>query len=188
MNDIAIIGPQGAGKTTLAMNLVEHRNYVRIGIADAVKEIAAVRYPGLQKGSLYDVTRNDKTWIATGRELLQWIGAAMRQVDQDFWLGLWREKYEGAKMMGRSVVVDDLRLIREVDYLRKVNPGIKIVQLNAAVEKRMWRVIGGLEGVKDVTEQEWDKVRYDLSLDTTVINGDQTFHRLHEWMTGGDEL
>lgn len=187
MTDIAIIGPQGSGKTTLAMNLVEHRNYVRIGIADAVKEIAAKRYPGLQKGTLHDVQRDGKLWIATGRELLQWIGAAMREVDQDFWLGLWREKYEGAKMMGRSVVVDDLRLIREVDYLREVNSGIKIVQLNADVRKRMWRVAGGLGGVKDVTEQEWNKVRFDLSLDTTELDSTQTFHRLHEWMTGGDE-
>ena len=187
MTDIAIIGPQGSGKTTLAMNLVEHRNYVRIGIADAVKEIAAKRYPGLQKGSLFDVQRDGKLWIATGRELLQWIGAAMREVDQDFWLGMWREKYEGAKMMGRSVVVDDLRLTREVDYLRNLDRGFKIVQVTADIGKRDWRVAGGVSGTKDVTEQEWDKVRFDLSLDTTNIDATQTFHRLHEWMTGGDE-
>ena len=187
MSDIAIIGPQGSGKTTLAMNLVEHRGYVRIGIADAVKEIALQRYPGLQKGSLFDVIRNEKLWIATGRELLQGIGKALREVDQDYWLGLWRNKYEGAKMMGRSVVVDDLRLIREVDYLRSLEKGFKIVQVTADIGKRDWRVAGGVSGTKDVTEQEWDKVRFDLSLDTTNIDSDQTFRRLHEWMTGGDE-
>jgi hypothetical protein len=91
-------------------------------------------------------------------------------------------------MMGRSVVVDDLRLIREVDYLRKLESGFKIVQVTADIRKRDWRVAGGVSGANDVTEQEWDKVRFDLSLDTTNIDSDQTFLRLHEWMTGGDEL
>jgi hypothetical protein len=187
MTDIAIIGPQGSGKTTLALNLVEHRNYVRIGIADAVKEIANQFYPGIQKGNLFDTTRNGKFWLAQGRELYQDIGAAIRTVDEDAWLKLWLRKYEGAKMMGRSVVVDDLRLVREVDFLRALNRNFKIVQLNADAAKRNWRVRGGVIRPKDITEQEWNKVSFDLSLDTTHLDANQTFVRLHEWMTGEEE-
>lgn len=188
MTDIALIGPQGAGKTTLALNLVEHRRYVRIGIADAVKAIALDCYPGIQKGTLHNTWRDGKIWIAQGRELMQDIGAALREVDQDFWMKLWQNKYEGAKLMGRSVVCDDLRLVHEIDFIRKLGTGMKIVKLEANKSKRALRVQGGLIRSHDVTEQEWKNASYDLSLDTTDSDAQETFRALHEWMTGGDEL
>jgi hypothetical protein len=86
------------------------------------------------------------------------------------------------------VVCDDLRLVHEIDFIKNLGTGMKVVKLEAAKSTRAFRVQGGLIRSHDVTEQEWKHAPYDLSLDTTESDAQETFRALHEWMTGGDEL
>ena len=55
---VALIGPQGAGKTTLAELLVEHRGYRRHGIADGIRRVLQMAYrDGVSKGETIDLQR-----------------------------------------------------------------------------------------------------------------------------------
>jgi len=54
---VAILGPQGAGKSSIAALFGEHRGYQRHGIADAIKHLANSLYPGVGKDDLVTVYR-----------------------------------------------------------------------------------------------------------------------------------
>ena len=57
MRSLAILGPQGSGKSTIASLFVEHRGYQRHGIADSIKHIAAMAYYDLGKNETLTVPR-----------------------------------------------------------------------------------------------------------------------------------
>ena len=128
---VAILGPQGAGKSSIAALFGEHRGYQRHGIADAIKHLANLAYRQLGKDETLTVDRYSGLTVITGRELLQDIGAALREVDRKFWLRVWRQDYFEIQRLGYGVVIDDVRLPEEVDYLRMVDPQIFVVRLTA---------------------------------------------------------
>jgi hypothetical protein len=101
---IAIGGRMQAGKTTCADHLVARYDYVRYALADPIKEIARAEFG-------WDGRKDVR-----GRRLLQELGTAGRNYDADLWLRRFDQRF-GARDT-RPVVVDDLRLRREVDYLR----------------------------------------------------------------------
>ena len=151
MRSLAILGPQGSGKSTIASLFVEHRGYQRHGIADAIKHIAGMAYSDLGKSEIITVDRHFGKTTLSGRELLQDLGAALRGVDSHFWLRVWRRDYFELQRLGYGVVVDDVRLDAEVQYLRTVDPSIFIVRLTASEEVRRERMGGergevGVEG------------------------------------------
>ena len=153
MRSLAILGPQGSGKSTIASLFVEHREYRRHGIADAIKHIAAMAYYDLGKSEIITVDRHFGKTTLSGRELLQDLGAALRGVDSHFWLRVWRRDYFELQRLGYGVVVDDVRLDAEVQYLRMVDPSILIVRLTASEEVRRERMGGVLLGAADITPQ-----------------------------------
>jgi dephospho-CoA kinase len=179
---LAILGPQGSGKSTIASLFVEHRGYQRHGIADAIKHIAAMAYNDLGKSEMITVSRNFGDSTLTGRELLQEIGAAMRGVDTHFWLRVWRKDYLELKRIGFGVVVDDVRLDAEVQYLRAIDPGIFIVRLTASEDVRRERVGGNLYGAADITERGWTDSRADLTVDTTSLSPEDAYRVITDKM------
>ena len=151
MRSIALLGPQGSGKSTIAALFEEHRGYQRHGIADAIKHVANLAYPGLSKEERFPVRRIGGEEMVTGRELLQEIGAALRKVDTKFWLRVWRQDFFEIQRMGYGVVVEDVRLDAEVEYLKLVEPSIFVVRLTASAEVRAARRGGELVGADDIT-------------------------------------
>jgi hypothetical protein len=182
VRSLAILGPQGSGKSTIASLFVEHREYRRHGIADAIKHIAAMAYNDLGKSEMITVSRNFGDSTLTGRELLQDIGAAMRGVDTHFWLRVWRKDYFELKRIGFGVVVDDVRLDAEVQYLRSIDPDIFIVRLTASEEVRRERVGGNLYGAADITERGWTDSRADLTVDTTSLSPEDAYRVITDKM------
>jgi dephospho-CoA kinase len=179
MRSVALIGPQGSGKTTLAEQLVEFRGYQRHGIADAIKEVTRLAYPSLAKHESLEVHRYSGATILTGRELFQDVGAALREVDNEFWLRVWRQDYFELVRMGYGVVIDDVRLPREAEYLKAVSPDILLVRVHASAEVRTER-LGRLLGSQDITEQGWKAAPFDIQIDTTDLTGEQAFRVLVE--------
>ena len=182
MRSLAILGPQGSGKSTIAALFVEHRGYQRHGIADAIKHIAAMAYYDLGKSEIITVDRHFGKTTLSGRELLQDLGAALRGVDSHFWLRVWRRDYFELQRMGYGVVVDDVRLDAEVQYLRTVDPSIFIVRLTASEEVRRDRMGGVLLGSADITERGWTDSRSDLTVDTTSLSPEDAYRVITDKM------
>jgi len=181
---VAILGPQGTGKSTIASLFVEHRGYQRHGIADAIKHIADMAYPGVKKTDTLKVRRHFGDALLTGRELLQDLGGAMRAVDTHFWLRLWHQDYLEIQRHGYGVVVDDVRLDAEVTYLRNIDPTIFVVRLAASEDVRRERMGGALIGTADITERGWTDSTSDLTLDTTHLSPEDAYRRITDAMEG----
>jgi dephospho-CoA kinase len=179
---IAFLGPQGSGKSTISSLFVEHRGYQRHGIADAIKNVAEMAYPGLTKTETLKVSRNFGDTTLTGRELLQDLGAAVRSVDTQFWLRIWRQDYFEITRHGYGVVVDDVRLDAEVRYLRIVDPLLFIVRLSASPEVRAARVGGTLIGAADITERGWTDSSADLTVDTSNLSPEDAYRVITDKM------
>lgn len=125
MKGIALVGPMGSGKTSLA-NLLVERGYVRLALADQVKRDAADmlsnRY-GVGFLGREDVNRDKPVW----RPFLQWLGTDwVRQhlgLD-DYWI---RRFLADATAVDAPVVCDDVRFLNEADALRAA--GFRIVRV-----------------------------------------------------------
>lgn len=181
--NLALIGPQGAGKTTIASLLCEHFGYARVSIADPIKAIKNDAYPGLEKDGEFDVRTYSGTRRVTGRELLQEIGAKLREVDLDIWLRQFRRRYLDAVKAGRLVVIDDVRLDHEVRYLQHIDPLLSVVRIHADSATRGER-LGRLTGAGDATETGWGIAPYDLNVDTSTGTPEEAVATIARWMEG----
>ena len=185
---VALIGPQGAGKTTLAELLVEHRGYRRHGIADGIRRVLQMAYrEGVSKGETIDLQRFSGKVTLTGRELMQEVGMALRDVDLHFWLRVWSEGYSQLWQNGVPVVVDDVRLPSEVQMLRVIEPSIAIVRVHADAEVRRERRAGEYTGTGDITETGWEGAAFDATIDTTARTVQEAYAALVAAIDGGSE-
>ena len=75
------------------------------------------------------------------------------------------------------MVVDDLRLAREADYLAAEFPDMLIVAVHADEWQREDR-IGKVIGSFDVTETDWQRARFDFAIDTTDLRTEDAFSAL----------
>jgi dephospho-CoA kinase len=180
--NLAFIGPQGAGKSTIASILADQLGYVRLSIADPIKALARDTYPGLEKDSEHLVRTFSGTDRRLGRELLQEIGAKMREVDLDFWLRQFARRYTEVVKAGRLVVIDDVRLDHEVRYLQHIDPLLSVVRIHAHAVTRSGRLGGKVISSQDITETGWNLAPYDFSLDTTTLVPQDAAERLVRWM------
>ena len=182
MRSIALLGPQGSGKSTIASLFEEHRGYQRHGIADAIKHVANLAYPSLSKEKRFPVSRIGGDEMVTGRELLQEIGAGLRKVDTKFWLRVWEQDYAEIRRHDYGVVVEDVRLDAEVAYLKLVEPTIFVVRLTASAEVRAARRGGELVGADDITERGWTDAYADLTLDTSNLSPEDAYRVITDAM------
>jgi len=174
---IAFVGPQGSGKSTLAEMLEERRGnpYVVLPIAQTIREVATLAYgEDFDKNRTYSQRRLGLDIDVWGREILQDIGAQLREIDASFWIKAWHAGFIDLQGRGRPIVVDDVRLPLEAHYLRHHVPGITIVRVHATAEARTERR-GSLQGTSDVTEFGYLQTEYDLEIDTTGLTPEDSY-------------
>jgi hypothetical protein len=168
--------------------LVEHRGYRRHGIADGIRRVLQMAYrEGVSKGETIDLQRFSGKVTLTGRELMQEVGMALRDVDLHFWLRVWSEGYSQLWQNGVPVVVDDVRLPSEVQMLRVIEPSIAIVRVHADAEVRRERRAGEFTGNGDITETGWEGAAFDATIDTTACTVQEAYAALVAAIDGGSE-
>ena len=94
--NIAFVGPQGSGKSTLATMLEERRvhPYTTLPIAESIRTVASLSYgDDFDKAKKYSQRRMGLDIEVSGREILQDIGAQLRDIDASFWIRAWHAEY-----------------------------------------------------------------------------------------------
>ncbi|MGW6754538.1 deoxynucleotide monophosphate kinase family protein [Streptomyces sp. NPDC055006] len=131
--NIAFLGRARSGKDTAAAALVAEHAYTRVAFADPLKEMALAVDPlittYISDGARTTVRLSslvaDVGWehakdtYPEVRRTLQRLGAAVREHDEDFWLEMALQKFDGAASLNMPVVVTDCRYPNEFHALRR---------------------------------------------------------------------
>jgi hypothetical protein len=167
MRSVAFIGKAGTGKSTLAKMLSEHHGYEVTSIAQPIREIARMAYGKFDKSMRYPQQTLGLSRLVTGRELLQEIGAALREMDTLFWMRVWllrtRRGAEDGALDSVTFVVDDVRLDAERAFIAAWYPDtlfVRLVRLPVG-EEQPWQF--------DITERQAGDMEAELVLDTSAL-------------------
>ncbi|WP_326792035.1 hypothetical protein OHA79_09545 [Streptomyces sp. NBC_00841] len=131
--NIALIGKARAGKDTVAAHLIAQHQYTRVAFADPLKEMALAVDPivvtddddlGVPGDRLSDVVNfwgweRAKDSLPEVRRILQHLGGAVREQDENFWLDQALNKFWAARRWNLPVVVTDCRYKNEAEALRR---------------------------------------------------------------------
>ncbi|MFF6928352.1 deoxynucleotide monophosphate kinase family protein [Streptomyces californicus] len=161
MGNIGIIGRARAGKDTAGQWLVDHRGYRRIGFADPLKEaalklnpIVSTRFSGGDNFTLRITPCVDiygweraKDEYPEVRRILQELGAAVRAIDEDFWLRAAMKRVMEANEAGVPAVITDVRYPNEVASLRRA--GFHLVYIERPGVEQLVHESEGALGPKD---------------------------------------
>lgn len=147
---IGLSGKKGSGKSTLAA----HCATIVMSFARPLKEWCAERF-GLSRDILYgdDAAKNQRSPYAgwTYRQILQFIGSAVRKVDPLHWIKLTLADALAYSRAGRLVAIDDVRYRNEADAIRDAG----------GVVVRLTRVVDASDAHPSETELD-DYPRFDL--------------------------
>ena len=161
MRNVALSGRAGTGKSTLARMLEGGEGYHVTSIAAPIRTIAAMTYGPFDKTKSYPQESLGLSTFVSGRELLQNIGASLREMDSYFWMRAWERN-----LWTRGVepwVVDDLRLDAEHEYIRRLFPNtlfVRLVRPDQRTDQR-WQ--------QDITERGAGDLPAQLVLDTSTL-------------------
>jgi len=145
---IGICGGIESGKDTFCDYVVTTRFAAKIGFADALKQVCQDL-----TGHDYTLreTKDMEIWPGvTGRKVLETVGAAMRSINENFWVDLALEQTFHYNL----AVIPDVRYDNEVEAIRKL--GGKIVRINRPGCQRT-----GHES------DNWDKLDVDYEIDNS---------------------
>ncbi|MFD3361614.1 hypothetical protein ACFWW5_00740 [Streptomyces albidoflavus] len=131
--NIGIIGRARVGKDTAGAWLVENRGYTRVAFADPLKEAALRVDPivvppesdyGIPGDTLAEVVgwrgwEYAKDRLPETRRFLQELGAAIRTIDEDFWLRAAMKKVADTNDTSHPAVITDVRYPNEAASLRR---------------------------------------------------------------------
>jgi hypothetical protein len=173
---IALCGPRGSGKTTIA-DLLRGRYFVqRHSWAAPVKAIAVLAYGPIGKSDPVTVRRDGLMVQTTGLDILQRIGtdAIRDRVDEDFWV---RAGIRGIDPLA-TYVNDDTRFPNEAEALRAL--GWCIVSLFVGDEQRQRRLVarGDPDMSVDHPSERWWEIVPDFTIDTTNETAEETLDHL----------
>ena len=168
MRSVAFIGKAGTGKTTLSQMLSEHHGYQVTSIAAPIREIAVMAYGKFDKAMKYPQQTLGLSRLLSGRELLQEIGAALREMDSLFWMRVWLLRTKRGADDGTldpiTFVVDDVRLDAERAFIRAWYPDTLFVRL-------VRPPVGDLQPWQhDITERQAGDMEAELVLDTSALS------------------
>jgi hypothetical protein len=169
MRSVAFIGKAGTGKTTLSQMLSEHHGYEVLSIAAPIREVARMAYGKFSKEMRYPQQTLGLSRLISGRELLQEIGAALRDMDSLFRMRIWlrRTRTDGSEFdlpTGEPWAVDDVRLDAERAFILAWYPDTLFVRLvrPEAGELQPWQ--------RDITERQAGDMEAELVLDTQALS------------------
>jgi hypothetical protein len=184
---IGIAGRSGAGKDTLAERLVTRHGFVRVAIADPLKELTGRAFD-LDREQLWGAGRDvvDARWELTPRQLYQRLGDALRGCHPEALTRLWLRAVEEHRAVGRHVVTPDIRLPLELDAVR-------------AADGALWRVErpaqplppGGLHWTETALDarDDWDaRLLNNGDIDALWRAADLQLERRPEMTTGAADV
>lgn len=163
--NIALVGKQGAGKSSIAQSLVAEYGFTQMSWAAPVRQIFEMAYGPIidyaaTKSQMYSVTTTEGIVPRTGRELLQRIGtdAIRNNVDQEFWIkaGIQRIRHQS------QTCNDDTRFLNEATALRGL--GWTIVRVTAPEEVRKVRLGSAFVDGGHQSEIEQDHIVVDVEV------------------------
>ncbi|UIW13508.1 deoxynucleoside monophosphate kinase [Arthrobacter phage Lizalica] len=134
---IGLIGKKRTGKDTFAAKLVRDHGYVRVALADPLREAALALDPIMgtfplnvegivrtREWRLSDVIEElgwekAKDYIPEVRRTLQRLGTeSIRSLDDQFWIRTAFQRIDALRAEGKPVVVTDVRYPNEADAIR----------------------------------------------------------------------
>ncbi len=132
---IALTGHMRSGKSTVAEYLEKKYDFKKFALAAPIKELIRSLDLPLE------------------RRVLQHVGNCMRQIDEDVWLRAIWKKLEPFIKEGRSIVIEDIRLLREAEFFKK--KGFTIIKVVASSETRKKRAEERLK--KQISWKTWNE-------------------------------
>ena len=161
---VAFGGRMQVGKTTAARHLEERHGFVRMALADPIKEVAGdIGWDGAKD--------------ARGRRLLQEVGDVGRRYDPAVWLDRLAARIEAAG--NRRVVVDDVRLGPEVERLRAL--GFRLARVDRPVAAGVVALDPGSPQRDHATETGLDGATFDREIDNSGTF-EELYARLDGWL------
>lgn len=122
---LGFTGHYGSGKDSAAKFAVDDHGFTRVAFADSLKRVAESIDPHVDDGYLLSeiLEWHGWDWDAAKkrpsiRRLLQNLGVAVRQEDEDFWVKA--AHIEDALEAGLDVVVTDVRFPNELDHIENL--------------------------------------------------------------------
>lgn len=189
MRNIGLIGKARSGKDSAAAHLVATLSYTRLAFADPLKElalrvnpiVAAYGAPAQRPGPADWYTRlgdvvNSIGWERAKdeypevRRILQHIGQAQREIDEDFWLRELLRKVKAAADWRMPVVVTDVRYRNEAESLRRV--GFQLVRIiRPPAPLTAEQIARGPKPVPAAAQHSSETELDDFAADVEIVNG-----------------
>jgi gluconate kinase len=207
---IAITGPAGSGKDTLAENIVKNLGYVQSSFAGPLKEFCEkVLGRPLDKGTERDLLiyvgeylkghkapfpeilkNNNQILLELSIQIALLVETQKnyyknKPFQDSFWAEIWAQETEA----GIDTVISDIRFPAEFKYLRnQQNDEVVFVELVSSrenCEKRLLQRDGKIpEGLwESRAENAWKSERKDLFIDVDICKTpDKVFFELHKFL------
>ena len=148
---VALFGPAGAGKTTLARNLADFKGGVMLSFADALR----AEYAKINRIPIATLTTPPMKYnYRTG---LQRLGDERRAIDPYYWINKLDAEIQRQLSFGRRVFfVDDVRYRNEYDMLKDM--GFTMVLVEGSPSKTVLTP----EQAAHTSEQGWQQFEADI--------------------------
>jgi hypothetical protein len=186
VRNVGFIGKARSGKDSAAGFLVRTRAYTRLAFADPLKELALKVDPvipydlpgfgGLNHVRLVTLVEHigwerAKDEYPEVRRLLQNMGQAQREFDEDYWVNALRRKLNNAEAWNMPVVVTDVRYPNEAKMLR--SRGFRLIRVVRPAPTTV--PLTGLKPVSarfmsDTTAHASETALDDFEADQTIYN------------------
>jgi dephospho-CoA kinase len=166
--NIGIIGGLGSGKSTVAQYLIDNYGYIKMSLADPMRQIAKefFGYTGKENPKYRPFMQKLGTdWFRSEDDLV-WIKHFLRRVEQ---------------CNNRRIVCDDCRFINEAEAL--LNRGWTLLYLDCPVEIRKQRCLSRDGNFDDKaldhpSEKEVEQIKRELSSRLIIIDGSIPIHEV----------